>query len=61
MIRWLEYESRINPETGEGFVYPSSYRKLQYGVYETRQVLSETGQALTLNELKWHDVPVVKS
>lgn len=29
-LRWLEYESYTNPESGEYFSTPSSYRKLQF-------------------------------
>lgn len=57
-IRWLEYESRVNPETGEMFVYPSKYRKLQYCVLEPwddPEMAPHGG-----GRYVWYDVPVEK-
>lgn len=51
-MRWLEYETNIDPDTRESFVYPSKYKKLQC----RRQMLDiNTGYYWE----EWKDVPTV--
>lgn len=51
-IRWLVYKSGNNPETGEYFAEPSTYRKLQV----LERGYTEQGEEV----FEWVDVPEVK-
>ena len=67
-LRWLEYESHSNPETGEHFSTPSTYRKLQ-----SRTQVLQIGNGYTSKDgviheyqrpqgyvwSEWQDVPTV--
>ena len=52
-LRWLEYRDNVNPMTGEHFMQPSKYRKLQFRI--NKHSLHRALDGWT----EWQDVPVV--
>lgn len=55
-LRWLLYKSCTNPETGEHFSMPSTYRKLQMQVMV---VSGSEADGDLVQYLDWVDVPEV--
>lgn len=45
-LRWLEYQSNVDPRTGEGFAMPGTYTKLQQAWHSQ-------------GVIEWRDVPTV--
>lgn len=58
-LRWLEYESSVNPDTGEHFYMPSNYRKLQYRFRQPTIGEGPRDYPLQWPWSEWQDVPIV--